>query len=379
MMTRTLLSISFALAATVSYADDRVALIIGNSAYTEVAALQNPKNDATDLAAELSQLGFSVEKVLDADRRGMESSIDRFVKRISSESAALFHYSGHGMQVQNENYLIPVDFRMTDEASVKFDAVSASKVHERMLGAGARLSMLVLDACRNNGFALSRASGGGLAMMTAGKGSFLAFSTAPGRTASDNPDGRNGLFTAYFIEGLRTPGLSLDRLFSQVRERTYEASGEEQLPWTSSSVIGDFIFARATQRQMVHGDAVPVQIAQAPASTPAVVQAPRVQTPAPPQRSGQSNDPGAVTAVEDSYDKLMDRAYPVRESLERLRSQQAASGLGLRGDMASAESSMDSNLGRAADAISDSNLAEAQRRMRIAEGHLEKLEKFLGL
>ena len=136
-MTRTLLGIAFALAATVSFADDRVALVIGNSAYTEVASLQNPKNDATDLAAELSKVGFTVEKVLDADRRAMEMAVDRFVKRISSESAALFHYSGHGMQVNNQNYLIPVDFRMTDEASVKFDAVSASKVHERMLGAGA--------------------------------------------------------------------------------------------------------------------------------------------------------------------------------------------------------------------------------------------------
>ncbi len=381
-MTRTLLGIAFALAATVSFADDRVALVIGNSAYTEVASLQNPKNDATDLAAELSKVGFTVEKVLDADRRAMEMAVDRFVKRISSESAALFHYSGHGMQVNNQNYLIPVDFRMTDEASVKFDAVSASKVHERMLGAGARLSMLVLDACRNNGFALSRASGGGLAMMTAGKGSFLAFATAPGRTASDNPEGRNGLFTAHFIEGLRTPGLTLDRLFSQVRERTYEASGEEQLPWTSSSVIGDFVFALPSDRQIAHGDAVPIQIAQAPTNPQlpvAVAPAPRVQTPTPPQRSSQAYDPDAATAIEDRYDKLMDRAYPVRESLERLRSEQAAGGLGLRGDMASAASSMDNNLNRAADAIGRSDLDEAQRRMRQAEDQLEKLEKFFGM
>ncbi len=223
-------------------AEDRVALVIGNSQYQGVSPLKNPVNDATDLAVELGKVGFAVKSVLDADQRAMEQAVNRFVQRISSETTAMFHFSGHGMQVNNENYLMPVDFRLTDEVSVKFDAVSASKIHERMLGAGARLSIMVLDACRNNGFALSRASGGGLAYMTAGKGSYLAFATAPGRTASDNPDGRNGLFTSYFIEALRVPGLTLDALFSRVRQNTFESSHEEQLPWTSSSVIGDFVF-----------------------------------------------------------------------------------------------------------------------------------------
>ena len=133
-------------------------------------------------------------------------------------------------------------FKLTDEASVKYDAVSASKLHERVAKSGARLNIMIFDACRNNNFSLSRSGGGGLAAMNAARGSFIVFATAPGRTADDNRRGSNGLFTGFLLEALSTPGLKLDEVFNRVRERTFAASGERQLPWTSSSVIGDFYF-----------------------------------------------------------------------------------------------------------------------------------------
>lgn len=225
-----------------SDSERRVALVIGNNDYLFAPDLRNAANDAEDLAVALHEVGFEVEKVLDADLRGLDAAVDRFISKLSPGDVALFHYSGHGMQVDGENYLIPVDFKLKDPASVRYDAYSASKLHDRMAGASSRLNIMMLDACRNNGFRTSRATSGGLAMMNAAEGSFIAFATGPGSTADDNRDGRNGLFTAHLLETLHQPGLTLDEIFNRVREQVYEDSDKRQLPWTSSSVIGDFFF-----------------------------------------------------------------------------------------------------------------------------------------
>lgn len=242
-------------------ADDserRVALVIGNNDYLYAPDLRNAAHDAEDLAVALHEVGFEVEKVLDADLRGLDAAIDRFISKLSPGDVALFHYSGHGMQVDGENYLIPVDFKLKDPASVRYDAYSASKLHDRMAGASSRLNIMMLDACRNNGFATTRANSGGLAMMNAAEGSFIAFATGPGSTADDNRDGRNGLFTAHLLETIDEPGLTLDEIFNRVRQQVYEDSGKRQLPWTSSSVIGDFFFRWKTP------DAAPVAPVPAP-------------------------------------------------------------------------------------------------------------------
>ncbi len=220
----------------------RVALVIGNNDYRQAPPLRNAVNDAEDLAAALRAVDFDVEAVLDADLRALDGAIDRFISRISPGDVALFHYSGHGMQANGENYLIPVDFKVTDLASVRYDAYSASKLHDRMAGAGSKLSIVTLDACRNNGFESSRSTGGGLAGMNAAEGAFIAFATGPGMTADDNQQGRNGLFTGELLRALDEPGLSLDEVFNRVRQGVYEASGRRQLPWSSSSVIGGFYF-----------------------------------------------------------------------------------------------------------------------------------------
>jgi hypothetical protein len=220
----------------------RVALVIGNNDYRHAPPLRNAGNDAEDLAAALRAVDFDVEALLDADLRTLDGAVDRFISRISPGDVALFHYSGHGMQANGENYLIPVDFRVTDLASVRYDAYSASKLHDRMAGAGSKLSIVTLDACRNNGFESSRSTGSGLAGMNAAEGAFIAFATGPGMTADDNHQGRNGLFTGELLRALDEPGLSLDEVFNRVRQGVYEASGRRQLPWSSSSVIGGFYF-----------------------------------------------------------------------------------------------------------------------------------------
>ncbi len=346
----------------------RVALIIGNSAYKHVQPLKNPANDAADLTAELRKLGFAVDQVLDADLPRMEKAVDAFVKKLGPDSEALFHFSGHGLQVEQENYLVPVNFELKDEASVRYDAISASKIHDRMAGTGSRLNIVILDACRNNGFSTARSSGSGLAAMNAARGSFIAFSTAPGRIAADNPDGRNGLFTGFLLEELGRPGVPLDEVFNRVRERTFQASGEKQLPWSSSSVIGTFYFAAGAAEQrdlsLVNEDS--------PVVTPAAA---RQATPGrPASRPAQS----PTADVDERLTQLAARAGAVRASLDNLKQSQARGGLGLRRDMATAENTMGFNLQQAEQKLAAGDSAGAKRNLDLAERALEKLERFLG-
>ena len=224
---------------------ERKALIIGNSIYP-ISLLKNPTNDANDMAKILKELGFQVKVALDVNLKEMEKAIDEFIMNLQPGSIALFYFAGHGIQLDGENYLIPVDFVLRDEADAKYSSYSASRLLDRMERVNTRLNIIILDACRNNPFLLSRSIPRGLAVMTTGQGAsqgtYIAFATSPGRTASDNSLKRNGLFTGYLIETLRKSSLDLDQIFNKVREKVALASNRNQVPWTASSVIGEFYF-----------------------------------------------------------------------------------------------------------------------------------------
>ncbi len=222
----------------------RHALIIGNDAYVR-SPLVNAVNDAHAMRRTLRGMGFSVETVTDADYPTFDRAVDLFVDRLGQDDVALFYYAGHGVQVDGENYLIPVDFDHSRVAKVKYRALPANLVRERLEHSGARLSILILDACRDNPFHGNRSAGPGLAQMATGIGTFIAFSTAPGRTAADSPAAGNGLFTQHLVRTLETPGLSIDEVFNQVRHKVYQDSGGRQIPWTASSLIGGFTFQPA--------------------------------------------------------------------------------------------------------------------------------------
>ena len=220
----------------------RMALVVANGAYLNAPPLRNPMNDGRAIAKALSESGFTVQMAINADLHGMNGAVDGFVRGLRAGDVALFYYSGHGIQVEGENYLAPVDFHAVEEADVPFQAYSAGRVLERAQGADAALSIVILDACRDNPFRTTRSGAKGLAAMNTGRGAFIAFATSPGATASDNAGEANGLFTKHLLETLARPGLKLGEVFDQVRERVYEASGHKQLPWTASSVIGTFVF-----------------------------------------------------------------------------------------------------------------------------------------
>jgi cytochrome c-type biogenesis protein CcmH/NrfG len=215
----------------------RVALVIGNQAYPTMA-LKNAAADARDVHAVLRDVGFDADLVIDATKRQMDMAIGRFVDKLQADDVVVVYYAGHGTQIAGENYLLPIDVETADEASMRYSSYSASLLHDRIAERGARLKILILDACRNNPFRTSRSAGQGLAPMAAvGRGSFIAFATGPGSTAADT-----GLFRSALVEALREPGIGLSELFDRVRQQVDERSNGRQTPWSNSSVVGQFFF-----------------------------------------------------------------------------------------------------------------------------------------
>lgn len=219
----------------------RVALVVGNAKYAE-APLKNPVNDAKSFARLLRTLGFDVIERTDATQKEMNRAVTEFGSRLRADSVAVFYYAGHGLQVRGKNYLIPVDAQIGNEAAVRSEGVDVDAVVEQMASGGDGLNFIILDACRNNPFERRfRGAAGGLAQMDAPKGTFIAYATAPGRTASDGA-GDNGLYTQELLRVLPQKGLKVEDAFKQVRARVARATNDQQLPWESSSLTGDFYF-----------------------------------------------------------------------------------------------------------------------------------------
>ena len=233
----------------VALADElRVALVIGNSDYQN-SPLKNPGNDAEAMARALSQVGFEVIKKTNLTQKEMKMAIDEFGRRLGPDCVALFFFAGHGMQVNGNNYLMPLQTRIESEEDVEYEAVRADRVLAKMERAQPRVNIVILDACRNNPFARSFRSGRqGLAHMDAPSGTIIAYATAPGSVASDGA-GDNGLYTQELIKNITTPGLAIEEVFKRVRVGVQDESGKEQIPWESSSLVGNFYFAGGPAQQ----------------------------------------------------------------------------------------------------------------------------------
>jgi carboxyl-terminal processing protease len=230
-------------------AEPRVALVIGNADYGgDLGRLANPINDATLMAESLTQAGFDVIAVTDADQKAMKRAIGEFGEKLTAAGAdvtALFYYSGHGLQVAGENYLIPVHADIKREADVDLEAISADTVLKQMQFADARVNIIILDACRNNPLPRSfRSAEMGLARIEAPRGSFVAYSTAPGDVATDGK-GANSPYTAALAKAVTTPGLSIEEAFRDVRGSVLSETGNAQTPWESSSLTAPFYFMPA--------------------------------------------------------------------------------------------------------------------------------------
>ena len=231
-------------------AQRRVALVIGNSAYANTPQLENPKNDAADFAGTLKQLGFEVSEGHDLDKAGMDRAIRNFAEALAGAQMGLFFYAGHGLQVGGQNYLVPVDAKLSTGAALDFEMVRLDLV-QRSMERGANSNILFLDACRDNPLArnLARALGSrtaaigrGLAAMESGEGTLISYSTQPGNVALDGA-GRNSPFAAALVRHINTPGDDLAAILINVRNDVMAATDRRQVPWEHSALTAKIYFS----------------------------------------------------------------------------------------------------------------------------------------
>jgi len=229
-------------------ADPRVALVVGNSNYEFVPALDNPTNDAKLMADTLQGLGFTLVgggPQLNLDEAAFDKAVQDFGAKLQGADVGLFYHAGHGVQMRGSNYLVPINANPTREADVDFQMLDAALVLRQMESAGTRLNLVILDACRNNPFGGRglRASGGGLAQMQAPEGTLISYATQPGNVAQDGADG-DSPYTKALAATMRTPGLDIFQTFNEVGLQVKRATGGSQQPWVASSPIeGTFFFA----------------------------------------------------------------------------------------------------------------------------------------
>ena len=229
-------------------AERRVALVIGNGQYHAVPRLANPTHDAQLIADTLTGLGFTLvggQAQLDLDKVAFDRTVQAFGNALQGASVAFFYYAGHGVQIRGANYLVPVSANPTKEADVDFQMVNVDLVLRQMEGAGTRLNLLILDACRNNPLAGRgvRATGGGLAQMQAPEGTLISYATQPGNVAQDGTDGHSP-YTRALASALRTPGLDVFAVFNETGLAVKKRTGGAQQPWVASSPLeGTFYFA----------------------------------------------------------------------------------------------------------------------------------------
>jgi hypothetical protein len=237
------------LMATPAFADRRVALVIGNSAYKNAPQLKNPANDAADMAAALTRLGFDVIRGLDLDYSGMRATVRRFSEMLPDADVALLFYAGHGLQVAGKNYLVPVDAQIETQADLDFGTIDFDLVLRGMEG-DTRTNIIFLDACRDNPLvanltrrmgARSGAASRGLAQVESSVGTLISFSTQPGNIALDG-EGRNSPFTSALLKSIEIPGMPLSDVMIDVRNDVLRSTGRKQVPWDNSSLTGQFYF-----------------------------------------------------------------------------------------------------------------------------------------
>ncbi len=224
----------------------RVALVIGNSAYTAVPRLANPQRDASAISAALKRLGFEVVEGYDLRMDEMTGIVREFAQKLDGAKAGVVYYAGHGIAVGDENYLIPVDASLKSEADLDFRAVNVQLIL-RQMQRDERVNVLILDACRDNPFttqlaARSRSVSRGLTAIEtqSASGILIAFATDPRATALDGEKDGNSPFTSALLKHIETPEVSITTVMDRVRADVWESTGKKQKPWTNSSIIGEF-------------------------------------------------------------------------------------------------------------------------------------------
>jgi uncharacterized caspase-like protein len=228
----------------------RVALVVGNSAY-QTAPLRNPVADAGAVADALTRLGFRVSLRTNLDLSQMLDALTRFARDTRNDDVRLFFYAGHALQSRGENYLLPVDAQIEAPEDVPLMAADVQQLVDHLQRSSKGVNIVILDACRTYPLPPKFRTGtrggrplppaGGLAEVQAPRGTVIAFSTAPGSVAHDGP-AQHSVYVKYVLANIELPGLSLEELFKRVRAGVTRETQQAQMPWESSSLVGDFCF-----------------------------------------------------------------------------------------------------------------------------------------
>ncbi len=243
--------------------ESRMALVIGQSAYRAVPALPNAGNDAKRMAELLGSAGFAVTSAPDLSQNDMRQAISDFAAKVTAsgpDTVALVFYAGHGLQIDGENYLVPVDLDPKREADVPLQAVRLSDLMNTLGALPTKMRIVMLDACRNNPFpALSGTTGHGLALVdtkAGASGTFISYSTSPGAEAEDG-NGDDSPYTTAVLSVAREPNLPIEEAFKRIRVAVNQATDGRQIPWESSSLTADFKFFATDTAQQAASPAKP--------------------------------------------------------------------------------------------------------------------------
>jgi hypothetical protein len=233
--------------ANAAKADKRVAFVVGNGAYKNVTPLPNPPIDAKSMAGVLRNAGFDVVEGINLTRDKMTERLLEFGKKTQGADVAVFFYAGHGIAVGGTNYLLPVDADIKSEMDVKLgNAINIDVTLDQTMN-DAKVKLVFLDACRDNPFAnnIKNSAGTrsvsvqkGLAEMSSGEGTLIAFATGPGQTALDGQEGTNSPFTRALMANITQPGVEIQQAMTQVRAQVNEETNKGQLPWGHTNLIG---------------------------------------------------------------------------------------------------------------------------------------------
>ena len=231
---------------------NRKALVIGNDSYQKVSPLANAREDAKVLADSLNSLGYKVTLKLDVTEKQFKSELRTFKNQVQPGDEVALFYAGHGVQIASTNYLLPIDIGGQSEEEVKDEAVSLQRLLDDMNEKGAKFTLAMIDACRDNPFkgsGRSVAGGRGLAPTTAATGQMIVFSAGTGQQALDklgpSDKSKNGLFTRVFVKEMQKPGVTVDRVVRNVRSEVVSLAksvGHDQVPAIYDQVVGEFYF-----------------------------------------------------------------------------------------------------------------------------------------
>ena len=236
------------LGAQSALAENRVALVIGQSNYRAVVPLPNPVNDAKAVSQMLTDSGFEVLTAADLSQNELRAKVGDFAAKVTEkgpDTVALVFYAGHGLQIDGENFLVPVDVDPKRETDIPLQAVRLNDILNTLASVPSKTRILLLDSCRNNPFPeINKTAGRGLAIVdakTGAPGTFMSFSTSPGAEAEDG-SGANSPYTTALLAAAKEPGLSIEDMFKRVRVAVNKATEGRQTPWDSSSLTDDFRF-----------------------------------------------------------------------------------------------------------------------------------------